>query len=86
MAKRNEEFNKWWQYCMSTLAQNRVIVSHPTPGNKPCADVERTVDTNSGNLYTPQPRESYSLASRLDQGATTERVSIKLGSGDSQLM
>ena len=66
MAKRNEEFNKWWQYWISTLAQNRVIVSHPRPGNKPCADVERTVDTNSGNLYTPQPRESYSLASRLE--------------------
>jgi hypothetical protein len=33
MAKGNEEFNKWWQYWMSTLAQNRVIVSHPTSGN-----------------------------------------------------
>ena len=59
MAKRNEEFNKWWQYWMSTLAQNRVVVRHPTSGNKPRAYVEPTVDASTGNLYTPRRRESY---------------------------
>ena len=46
-AKGNEEFNKWWQYWMSTLAQNRV--KHPTSGKKPDANVELTVDTSPGS-------------------------------------
>jgi hypothetical protein len=61
-AKGNEEFNKWWQYWMSTLAQNRV--EHPTSGKKPDANVELTVDNeprvavkanSSTGLHSPEP-------------------------------
>ena len=43
-AKENEEFHKWWQHWISTLAQSRIVVKHSASGNKSDEDLERTVD------------------------------------------
>lgn len=48
--KENEEFDKWWQHWISTLAQRRIVVKHPAYGNKSGDDVEGTTDAGPGNL------------------------------------
>jgi hypothetical protein len=87
MAKRNEEFNKWWQYWMSTLAQNRVVVRHLTSGNKPRAYVEPTVDIQtpaSCTLRDPVTRMA-SFKARI-KAPSLNGLWIKSRSGNSQLM
>ena len=55
-AKENEEFDKWWQRWISTLAQRRSVVKHPAYGNKSGDDVECTTDAGPGNLHVNASR------------------------------
>ena len=61
-AKGNEEFIKWWQYWMSTLAQNRI--KHPTSGKKP----RRECKTHCGYelLGTWTPRNSVNCMASFE--------------------
>jgi len=38
-AKENEEFDKWWQHWIATVAQSCRLAERPEFGNKPGDDV-----------------------------------------------
>jgi hypothetical protein len=47
-AKENEEFDKWWQHWIATVAQSCMVAEHPASGNKLGDDVVPTPGNFTG--------------------------------------